>query len=93
MYLAGTCAQTARRVIALASCRARRQTSCGNPAGVAATDRFETTKVTQNQWFSFTSENLKAALGDGSRITRIRVEANGWDYVGRADNVRLTATH
>jgi hypothetical protein len=63
--------------------------SCGSPSPPDSTWVYQTTQVTQNQWTTFTSPNLKNWIGNGSQITRITIEGNGWDYVGHADNVSL----
>ena len=50
----------------------------------------EAVRVTQNEWFAFTSDGTKAIDPSMARITKIRVLGNSWDYDGRIDNVKLT---
>jgi hypothetical protein len=63
--------------------------TCGNPSGMDSTVTYLTVPLSQNQWFSYSSPNLKGYIPNGSRITKVRVHANGWDYEGHADNISL----
>ncbi len=62
--------------------------SCGNPL-VHPDEQFLTQSVPQNTWVHFASSNLKTLAPDMVKITRIFVAGTGWDYVGRADNIKL----
>ena len=80
-------------------------------------DRYDTsTKVQQNEWFTYTSPNLKEIIPlcgyeenvrddwfgvamhpydpdlEPKAITRILLRGSGWDFVGRADNLRFTTS-
>ncbi|MDP6455692.1 MAG: hypothetical protein QF898_20610, partial [SAR202 cluster bacterium] len=60
--------------------------TCGNP------QEFENpiaVAVSQSVWFEFTSDNLKGIDSSAARIIKIRIAGRGWDYQGRADNVRI----
>ena len=65
--------------------------TCGHPDGTWGPTVVWATpaQIPQDQWHHFTSPNLKTWIPSGSTITRVAVSASGWDYVGRADNVRL----
>ena len=77
-------------------------------------DRYDTsTKIDQNEWFTYTSPNLKKIIplcgyeknvrddwfgvplhryDPGLKpkvITRILLRGSGWDFIGRADNLRF----
>lgn len=77
-------------------------------------DRYDTsTKVQQNEWFTYTSPNLKKIIPlcgheknvrddwfgvalhqydpdlEPKVITRILLRGSGWDFIGRADNLRF----
>ena len=78
-------------------------------------DRYDTsTKIQQNEWFTYTSPNLKEIIPlcgheknvrddwfgvalhrydpdlEPKVITRILLRGSGWDFIGRADNLRFT---
>ena len=80
-------------------------------------DRYTTsTKIDQNEWFTYTSPNLKEIIPlcgheENARddwygvemhpydpdlepkvITRILLRGSGWDFIGRADNLRFTTS-
>ena len=80
-------------------------------------DKYATsTKVQQNEWFTYTSPNLKEIIPlcgheenvrddwfgvemhrydpdlEPKVITRILLRGSGWDFIGRADNLRFTTS-
>lgn len=80
-------------------------------------DRYDTsTKIQQNEWFTYTSPNLKEIIPlcgyeknvrddwfgvalhqydpdlEPKVITRILLRGSGWDFIGRADNLRFTTS-
>ena len=80
-------------------------------------DRYTTsTKIRQNEWFTYTSPNLKEIIPlcgheenvrddwfgiamhqydpdlEPKAITRILLRGSGWDFTGRADNLRFTTS-
>ena len=80
-------------------------------------DRYTTsTKIPQNEWFTYTSPNLKGIVPlcgheenvrddwfgvtmhrydpelEPTVITRILLRGSGWDFAGRADNLRFTTS-
>ena len=80
-------------------------------------DRYDTsTKIQQNEWFTYTSPNLKEIVPlcgyeknvrddwfgvalhrydpalEPKVITRILLRGSGWDFIGRADNLRFTTS-
>ena len=80
-------------------------------------DKYATsTKIHQNEWFTYTSPNLKEIIPlcgheenvrddwygvemhqydpdlEPKVITRILLRGSGWDFVGRADNLRFTTS-
>lgn len=59
--------------------------------GGEVVDPANSTKINTDQWYKYTSPNLKNLFPKGKVTVTVRVCGNGWNYQGMIDNVGLIA--
>ena len=64
--------------------------SCGSPSPIPGATLFPV-HVPQGEWHAFRSADLRPHLPTDGVITGVTVVGGGWDFLGRADNLRLEA--